>query len=79
MMGELYHEHQWRGNESFIDAGGDPVWCLDPACNAHLTMKQLIKRGQMIERVLWKYGQGTVEAGIEIMSWVEGWDAERED
>ncbi len=77
-MGILYHEHQWRWNDSYFSDPGDPVWCLDPKCNATLTMKQLIKRGQMIERVLWAYRKGTVEAGIEVMSWVGEWEAERE-
>jgi hypothetical protein len=39
-------------------------------------MQELIERSQKIERVVWAYRQGTVEAGIEVMAWVREWEKE---
>ncbi len=82
----LNHEHSWRWNEWYISDGGDPVHCgkydrgygIPRKCSAKLTMQELIERAQKVERVMWAYRQGTVEAGIEVMAWVGEWDAERE-
>lgn len=77
-MAVMAHEHQWRWNPQYFEDPVDPVHCLEPKCSATLSMKQLIRRAQMVERLLAAYAKGGVEAGIAVMVLIREWDVERE-
>ena len=60
-MPELDHEHDWRWNESYIEAGGYPLWCLDPKCSATMPMPRLIDRARELEHIRWEDRQERLE------------------
>ncbi len=74
----LNHEHAWSWAPYWENGPDRRLFvCMADECDATMPLVDAEDRINKVERVMWAYRQGTVEAGIEVMAWVRGWTREQ--